>query len=52
MQHGFVEALIRGFRSGFLEDDTYHHLSQCENLEVFFSLQKTQMRNHFLNLKR
>ena len=34
MQHGFVEALIRGFRSGFLQDDTYHHLTQCENLEV------------------
>lgn len=35
MQHGFVEALVRGFRSGFLKDDAYHHLTQCENLEVF-----------------
>jgi V-type H+-transporting ATPase subunit d len=34
MQHGYVEAVIRGFRSGFLEDEAYHHLSQCENLEV------------------
>ena len=34
MQHGFVEALVRGFRSGFLKDDAYHHLTQCENLEV------------------
>ena len=34
MQHGFVEALVRGFRSGFLRDESYHHLSQCENLEV------------------
>jgi V-type H+-transporting ATPase subunit d len=34
MQHGFVEAIVRGFRSGFLEDETYHHLSQCDNLEV------------------
>lgn len=34
MQHGFVEALIRGFRSGFLADETYHHLSQCDTLEV------------------
>jgi hypothetical protein len=40
MQHGFVEALVRGFRSGFLLDDAYHHLSQCETLEVglLFSL--------------
>jgi hypothetical protein len=34
IQHGFVEALVRGFRSGFVEDETYHHLSQCETLEV------------------
>jgi hypothetical protein len=36
MQHGFVEALVRGFRSGFLTDENYHHLSQCDNLEVSF----------------
>ena len=34
MQHGFAEALIRGFRSGFLQDSDYHHLTQCETLEV------------------
>ena len=34
MQHGFSEAVIRGFRSGFLEDSDYHHLTQCETLEV------------------
>jgi V-type H+-transporting ATPase subunit d len=34
MQHGFVEALVRGFRSGFLRDESYHHLSQCDTLEV------------------
>lgn len=34
MQHGFVEALVRGYRSGFLKDSDYHHLSQCETLEV------------------
>ena len=38
MQHGFVEALVRGLRSGFLEDQDYHHLSQCESLEVFISM--------------
>lgn len=34
MQHGFVESIVRGFRSGFLQDETYHHLTQCETLEV------------------
>jgi V-type H+-transporting ATPase subunit d len=34
IQHGFVEALVRGFRSSFLTDENYHHLSQCDNLEV------------------
>ena len=34
MQHGFVEGLVRGMRSGFLEDTDYHHLTQCETLEV------------------
>ena len=35
MSHGFVEALVRGMRSSFLSDSDYHHLTQCENLEVF-----------------
>ena len=34
IQHGFVEAIIRGLRSGFLKDETYHHLTQCDTLEV------------------
>ena len=33
IQHGYVEGLVRGFRSGFLDDVDYHHLTQCENLE-------------------
>jgi len=42
IHHGFVEALVRGFRSGFLQDDTYHHLSQCETLEdLKMNLQET-----------
>ena len=36
MSHGFVEALVRGMRSSFLGDSDYHHLTQCENLEVNF----------------
>lgn len=34
MLHGFSEAIVRGFRTGFLEDSDYHHLTQCETLEV------------------
>ena len=33
MDHGYVEAVVRGFRSSFLSDQDYHHLSQCETLE-------------------
>lgn len=42
MQHGFIEGVIRGFRSGFLSDSDYHHLTQCETLEdVKLNLQET-----------
>ena len=34
IDHGFTEALVRGMRSGFLNDSDYHHLTQCETLEV------------------
>ena len=30
---GMTEALCRGFRTGFLSDADYHHLTQCETLE-------------------
>lgn len=30
---GFTEAIVRGFRTGFLKDADYHHLTQCETLE-------------------
>jgi len=32
---GFNEAIVRGFRSGFLTPDDYRRLTQCENLEDF-----------------
>lgn len=42
MQHGFAEGLLRGFRSGFLDDVDYHHLTQCESIEdVKLNLQET-----------
>ena len=37
MLHGFPEAIVRGYRSGFLGDSDYHHLTQCETLEVLAS---------------
>ena len=33
MQHGYSEALVRGYRSGFLTESDYHHITQCESLE-------------------
>lgn len=42
LQHGFIEALLRGYRSGFLDDMDYHHLTQCESVEdVKLNLQET-----------
>lgn len=40
MQHGYSEALVRGYKSGFLKDQDYHHLCQCETLDgiCFFEL--------------
>lgn len=47
MAHGFVEALVRGMRSSFLLDADYHHLTQCENLEVILdSFIMTLLRPH------
>jgi V-type H+-transporting ATPase subunit d len=33
MNFGFLEAVVRGMRSGFLKDFEYRQLTQCENLE-------------------
>lgn len=33
IQHGFIEALVRGMRCSFLKDADYHHVTQCESLE-------------------
>ena len=33
MADGFAEGIVRGFRSGFLSEDEYHHLTQCESIE-------------------
>jgi len=42
IHHGFPEAIVRGYRCGFLNDPDYHHLTQCENLEdIKINLQET-----------
>nr|CCA25636.1 H or Na translocating Ftype putative [Albugo laibachii Nc14] len=42
IQHGYVEGLVRGYRSTFLDDVDYHHLTQCETLEdIKLNLQET-----------
>jgi len=39
---GFVEALLRGYRLGFLSDQEYYHIQQCETLEdIKLNLQET-----------
>mmetsp|Transcript_11385 Transcript_11385/g.13045 ORF Transcript_11385/g.13045 Transcript_11385/m.13045 type:complete len:393 (+) Transcript_11385:290-1468(+) len=47
---GFVEALLRGYRLGFLSDQEYHHIQQCDNLEdVKLNLQETDYGNFLQN---
>ena len=31
--HGMCEAVVRGYRSGFLTEVDYHHLTLCDTLE-------------------
>ena len=33
VKDGYVEGLLRGYRSGFLTPQDYNNLSQCENLD-------------------
>jgi len=33
MEYGFTEALLRGFKSGFLKEVEYRQLCQCDNLD-------------------
>jgi V-type H+-transporting ATPase subunit d len=38
MDHGYVEGLCRGFKSGILKASDYHNLVQCETLEGNISI--------------
>lgn len=35
LDHGFLEAILRGYRSGFLSDREYRQLAMCDSLEDF-----------------
>ena len=51
--HGFPEALIRGYRSGFLKDGDYHHLTQCDTVDdVKLNLSETDYGPYFANTTR
>lgn len=45
VDHGYLEGLLRGFKSGILRQNDYLNLVQCETLEgrVFF-LKQTSRR--------
>jgi V-type H+-transporting ATPase subunit d len=48
IQDGFVEGLVRGYRSTFLGRVDYHHLTQCDTLDdLKMNLQETDY-DHFL----
>jgi len=34
-EHGYIEAMLRGFRSGFLKSYEYRQLCQCETFDDF-----------------
>lgn len=50
MGFGFVEALVRGMRSGFLNDQDYHHLTQCDTLDdIKMNLNETDYGPSLMN---
>jgi len=49
-EYGFLEAVLRGLKSGFLKESEYRQLTQCENLEdVKLSLGDTDYANVLQN---
>ena len=44
MQHGYMEALVRGYRSGFLSESEYRHLAQCETIDGIPLVQRSLYR--------
>lgn len=52
VDHGYFEALVRGWRSGILTTDDYYNLCQCETLDdLKLHLQSTDYGNFLQNEK-
>ena len=47
LDHGYVEGLCRGFKSGILKASDYHNLVQCETLEGMHSSMWPAIEYHF-----
>jgi len=53
IEHGFFEAVIRGYRSGFLTTNNYRQLCQCETLDdLKLSLTDTDYNGVFSGVSR
>ena len=50
IQNGSLEATVQGYRNGFISNEEYHNLSQCETIEDLKSqLQLTEYGNFLAN---
>jgi len=50
IDHGYLEGLVRGFRSGILRQTDYMNLVQCETIEdLKLHLQSTDYGNFLAN---
>src|ERR1700742_1746970 len=53
VDYGYLEAIVRGLRSGFLKSFEYRQLSQCETLEdVKLTMGDTDYMNVLQNLNK
>jgi V-type H+-transporting ATPase subunit d len=53
VDYGYIEAIVRGFRSGFIKSFEYRQLSQCETLDdVKLSLGDTDYLNVLQNVNK
>lgn len=51
VSHGYIEGLIRGYRSGLITSQVYQNLSQCETLEdLKLQLSATEYSNFLSNV--
>ena len=46
VDHGYLEGIIRGFKSGILKESEYLNLAQCETLDGTYTSHKKQTHVH------